>query len=193
MKLRMNGSWLLAGVVAVTATLCEDMASAGVVITKATSTPIGDPAGTYFYEYNFAFTVTGPWVNGDYITITGLTGIDPANNNAYDIDTAVGTATGWLGSYGATNGVGYVTFDYLTPGNPNPDIPANSSVTYALGLFYVGPAVVVDSSAPTPPPLTPMITSTGYNFGGTVISTPQMVSVTYVATAVPELPHWFCS
>jgi hypothetical protein len=172
------GYWVVAGLSVTMAIFgAEADVSAGIVITKAHSTPIGDPD----YEYLLGITISAspnqPFYAGSYLQITGLIGIglgDPADS------VAGSTVADWMGVPGTNS----VTFYYQSPSSDPVAPTIETDVTYAFGAFYVGPTVQFAPSAIGPEPL---ITYTGYdNTPSGYVTNTGTITVTYVAGVIPE-------
>jgi hypothetical protein len=170
MKPRFKSSWILAGLVAITAMFVDGRLatagmSTGIYISKAGSTPIGDPSYEYLLEITVSATGADPLDAGGSVMVTNLTGISPG---APFYPAAGTTVPDWYGSVGTNS----ATFLYE-------GAPIDTTVTYSLGMFYVGPTVNNLSAPPTP-----VLGYTGNLNDGSPTNT-GTVQVQYFAT-VPE-------
>jgi hypothetical protein len=180
MRPRIKSAWVLSGLIATMAMGVghTTQGGAGIVITKAHSTNVGDP----YYDYLFAITINASTAPGDGFTagseivITGLTGISTSNGSA-----ANSTIPDWFSAVPASPIVGEVIYAYTGP-------TITSDTNYSLGSFYVGPTNQYSVNASPP---TPTIDFTGYGpspGGGApppVLNTGN-IGVTFVPSSVPE-------
>ena len=190
MTLRMKGSWVLSGIIALSALAVDwrDAQAGAIIAKKGVSTPIGDPMFDYHFEIDLAGHST--LLNGGFITVYDIPflqlppltsqppvwgevtqdiGITPLNSPAH-VDNPNITNVTWI-----YNGQ---TIDNTT-GN---DI--------VLGIFTIGRTVNLDS--PPSPTLLFIGSLDGVNFSNsgfvTVNAVPEPSSVALLLVGVSTLP-----
>jgi hypothetical protein len=172
MNLSGKRSWISAILLAGVAMLFgqDRVQAAGITVSKAHSTPIGDPLFEYYFAIDITASQGDQFVTNSYITISNLDGI-------YKVP---GVSAGTLLDdwYGQVTGTGTVKFTYIGSG-------ISTDVNFDVSNFFAG----LTTTFPANDPPTPMINYTGTaptGNGGTETISSGSVQVTYVASIVPE-------
>jgi len=163
MKRRSKSLWIVAALIALAVMLAGNgTATAGIAVTMAQSTPVGDPLFEYYLQITVDGTTT-PITTGDYLEVSGFTFLTSFSGAA--------TANDWSSSDLNTNpSDGSVIFTYTGTSS------IDSKLVYPTGDFRVGPT----SDISTPP--TPILIYTAFTSTGTVIDSGS-IQVNFV---VPE-------